>query len=115
MMADVPFLCDYKRASTITDTLPYNEIVRYCKTNRDKENIVFNTLSYFDGAFFAKRAKAKALFSVGLMDILVPPSTAFAAYNNYAGEKSIEVYTFNGHEGGDNYHIEKKLDFLSRL
>lgn len=115
MMADVPFLCDYKRASTITDTLPYNEIVRYCKTNRDKENIVFNTLSYFDGAFFAKRAKAKALFSVGLMDILVPPSTVFAAYNNYAGEKSIEVYTFNGHEGGDNYHIEKKLYFLSRL
>lgn len=115
MMADVPFLCDYKRASTITDTLPYNEIARYCKTNRDKEDIVFNTLSYFDGVFFAKRAKAKALFSVGLMDIIVPPSTVFAAYNNYAGEKSIEVYAFNGHEGGDNYHIEKKIDFLSRL
>ena len=82
-MIDVPFLCDYKRACTITDTLPYNEIARFCKTNRMYENRAFETLSYFDGAFFAKRSKVKALFSVGLMDILCPPSTVFAAYNNY--------------------------------
>ncbi len=76
------------------------------------EKKVFETLSYFDGALFAKRAETKALFSVGLMDILCPPSTVFAAYNNYAGEKSINVYAFNGHEGGDNEQSERKLDFL---
>ncbi|AEM23213.1 acetyl xylan esterase, AXE1 family [Brachyspira intermedia PWS/A] len=114
-MIDVPFLCDYKRACTITDTLPYNEIARFCKTNRMYENRAFETLSYFDGAFFAKRSKVKALFSVGLMDILCPPSTVFAAYNNYAGEKSINVYTFNGHEGGDNEQSERKLEFLNYL
>ena len=114
-MIDVPFLCDYKRACTITDTLPYNEIARFCKTNRKHEKTAFETLSYFDGSIFAKRAKAKALFSVGLMDILCPPSTVFSAYNNYAGEKSIEVYTFNGHEGGDNEQSDKKLDFLNSL
>ncbi|WP_300370379.1 alpha/beta fold hydrolase [Brachyspira sp.] len=114
-MIDVPFLCDYKRACTITDTLPYNEIARFCKTNRMHEKTAFETLSYFDGALFAKRAKVKALFSVGLMDILCPPSTVFAAYNNYAGEKAIEVYTFNGHEGGDNEQSDKKLSFLNSL
>ena len=114
-MIDVPFLCDYKRACTITDTLPYNEIARFCKTNRMYENRAFETLSYFDGAFFAKRSKVKALFSVGLMDILCPPSTVFAAYNNYSGEKSINVYTFNGHEGGDNEQSERKLEFLNSL
>ena len=114
-MIDVPFLCDYMRACTITDTLPYNEIVRFCKTNRMYEKKAFETLSYFDCVLFAKRAKTKALFSVGLMDILCPPSTVFAAYNNYAGEKYINVYSFNGHEGGDNEQSERKLDFLSSL
>ena len=114
-MIDVPFLCDYKRACTITDTLPYNEIARFCKTNRMYEKTAFETLSYFDGAFFAKRSKVKALFSVGLMDIICPPSTVFAAYNNYAGDKSINVYTFNGHEGGDNEQNERKLEFLDSL
>ena len=49
------------------------------------------------------------------MDILCPPSTVFAAYNNYAGDKSINVYTFNGHEGGDNEQSERKLEFLASL
>ena len=114
-MIDVPFLCDYKRACTITDTLPYNEIARFCKTNRMYEKTAFETLSYFDGAFFAKRSKVKALFSVGLMDIICPPSTVFDAYNNYAGDKSINVYSFNGHEGGDNEQNERKLEFLDSL
>ena len=58
------------------------------------------TLPYFDGVNFAARAKAPALFSVGLMDEVCPPSTVFAAYNHYAGPKEIEVYPFNGHEQG---------------
>ena len=113
-LIDVPFLCDYRRAVTITDTYPYHQIARFCIAERTKENRVFETLSYFDGVFFAKRCKTKALFSTALMDMVCPPSTVFAAYNNYAGEKDIEVYTFNGHEGGDNEHNQKKLAFLNK-
>lgn len=113
-LIDVPFLCDYRRAVTIVDTLPYNQIARFCVAERNKENQVFETLSYFDGVFFAKRCKTKALFSTALMDMICPPSTVFAAYNNYAGEKDIEVYTFNGHEGGDNEHNQRKLAFLNK-
>ncbi|MGO4752734.1 acetylxylan esterase, partial [Streptomyces sp. 2MCAF27] len=41
------------------------------------------------------------------------PSTVFAAYNAYAVEdKHIEVYSFNGHEGGGPVHQEVQLDWL---
>jgi cephalosporin-C deacetylase len=112
-LADVPFMCHWRRATEITDGDPYHEIVRYCKVHRDQADRVFQTLSYFDGVNFAARAKAPALFSVALMDTTSPPSTVFAAYNHYAGPKSIEVYPFNGHEGGESIHVERKMRRLA--
>jgi cephalosporin-C deacetylase len=114
-MPDVPFLCHYRRATRITDTDPYQEIVRYCKTHRDQVEPVFRTLSYFDGLNFAVRAKAHALFSVGLMDDICPPSTVYAAYNHYAGPKEIKVWPFNNHEGGETFQNMEKMRFLSGL
>ena len=115
LMPDVPFLCHYRRATEIIDTAPYNEISWFCKIHRDKHEVVFNTLSYFDGVNFAPRAKAKTLFSVGLMDDICPPSTVYAAYNHYAGEKEIKVYPYNNHEGGESYHTLEKLKFLQNM
>jgi cephalosporin-C deacetylase len=114
-LPDVPFLCHYRRATTLVDSMPYGEITKYCQTHRDKTETVFRTLSYFDGVNFAARAKAKALFSVGLMDEVCPPSTVYAAYNNYGGEKDIRVYTFNHHEGGGLYQSIEKVNFLNAL
>ena len=81
------------------DSLPYGEIAHFCKVHRDRVETVFGTLSYFDGLNFAARANAPALFSVGLMDDIYPPSTVYAAYNHYAGPKEIRVWPFNRHEG----------------
>ncbi len=114
-MPDVPFLCHYRRATEITDAAPYVEIARYCQIHRDKVDRVFETLSYFDGMNFAVRAKASALFSVGLMDEICPPSTVYAAYNYYAGEKDIRVWRYNHHEGGNNYQIIEQIKFLTNL
>jgi len=114
-MPEVPFLCHYRRAVELIDSFPYQEIVLYLKSHRDRVDAVFNTLSYFDGVNFAVRAKAKALFSVGLMDTTCPPSTVFAAYNYYAGPKEIKVYEFNQHEGGGSFHMLEKLKFLKAL
>ncbi len=114
-MPDVPFLCHYRRATTIVDSSPYNEIAKYCQAHREKVETVFHTLSYFDGINFATRAKAKALFSVGLMDETCPPSTVYAAYNYYAGEKEIRTYTFNHHEGGAIYQSVEKVNNLINL
>lgn len=114
-MPDVPFLCHYRRATEIVNTSPYSEIQKYCNVHRDKIEKVFQTLSYFDGLNFAVRAKAPALFSVGLMDEICPPSTVFAAYNHYQGPKDIRVYSYNEHEGGGNYQTVEKLKYLTSL
>jgi cephalosporin-C deacetylase len=114
-MPDVPFLCHYRRATEITDGFPYQEIVKYCQTHRDKLETVFHTLSYFDGVNLAARAKATALFSVGLMDEICPPSTVYAAYNHYGGEKDIRIYRFNHHEGGGTFQQIEKLKFLNKV
>jgi cephalosporin-C deacetylase len=114
-LPDVPFLCHYRRATQIIDTAPYSEIANYCKTHREKVETVFETLSYFDGLNFSARAKAPALFSVGLMDTICPPSTVYAAYNHYAGPKQITVWEYNNHEGGASYQSQAKLEFLQKL
>ncbi len=100
IVARVPFLCDFPRASVITDAYPYREIGQYLATHRLKAARVHDVLSYFDGVNFAKRATAPLVMTVALMDPVCPPSTVFAAFNNYAGPKQITVWPYNGHEGG---------------
>ena len=114
-MPDVPFLCHYRRATEIVDTYPYREIAEFCHIHRDKVDTVFSTLAYFDGVNFSARARAKTLFSVGLMDEVCPPSTVYAAYNHWAGEKDIKVYPYNGHEGGESYQTVEKMKFLKKV
>lgn len=113
-MPDVPFLCHFSRAVGLTDHDPYQEIVRYLAVHRGAEEGVFRTLSYFDGAAFAARATAPALFSAALMDLTCPPSTVFAAYNRYgASDKEIRVYPFNDHEGGQSRQWWEQAEFLA--
>ncbi|MCX4405728.1 acetylxylan esterase [Streptomyces sp. NPDC059441] len=110
---DVPFLCDFPRATTLTDRHPYREIGNYLKTYRGRTEDVLRTLSYFDGVHFAARGRAPALFSVALEDQTCPPSTIFAAFNAWDHEdKKIEVYDFNDHEGGGTYQEAAKLAWL---
>ncbi|TFV46230.1 acetylxylan esterase [Blastococcus sp. TF02A_35] len=116
VMPDVPFLCDFPRATRVAPGDPYGEVVRYLKAHRDRVDAVFRTLSYFDAAVLAPAASAPALFSVALMDEICPPSTVFAAYNAYAGPKEITVYPFNDHEGGEAHLQREQLTWLrSRL
>ena len=109
-LPDVPFLCHYRRATEIVDSMPYGEISNYLKTHRDKIDRAFETLSYFDGVNLGARAKSQALFSVGLMDMTCPPSTVYAAYNHWGGKKkAVEVYRYNNHEGGGIFHTMAKI------
>jgi cephalosporin-C deacetylase len=108
----VPFLCDFRRASVITDSDPYKQIGRYLAVHRHRAEAVHEVLSYFDGVNFARRATAPALFSTALMDATCPPSTVFGAFEAYAGEKQITVWPYNGHEGGG---VEDDLEALAML
>ncbi len=113
VMPDVPFLCDFRRSVELTPSDPFVEIRRYLSVHRDAVENVFTTLSYFDGVNFARRATAPALFSVALMDDIVLPSTVFAAFNHYLGAaRDIEVYPFNGHEGGQMHHWLRQVEWI---
>ena len=112
-MPDVPFLCDFPRAITVSDADPYEEVVRYLKAHRDHVDRATRTLAYFDGAILGSRATAPALFSVGLMDHICPPSTVYAAFNRYGGPKEIREYAFNDHEGGEAFQQAAQLRWLA--
>ncbi|MGY3260901.1 acetylxylan esterase [Frigoribacterium sp. 2355] len=98
--AYVPFLCDFRRATVITDADPYKEIGRYLAVHRHRASSVHDVLAYFDGVNFARRATAPALFTTALMDPTCPPSTVFGAFHAYAGAADVTVWPYNGHEGG---------------
>lgn len=115
VMPDVPFLCHYRAATEISDAYPYQEIVKYCQIHRDKIDLVFDNLAYFDGVNFSARTHSQGLFSVGLMDEVCPPRTVFAAYNYFAGPKQIKIWPYNHHEGGDTYQNIAKVKFLTEL
>lgn len=120
-MADVPFLCQFKRAMEISAAYPYQEIVQYLKNNRQHVDAAFATLRYFDNLHFAPYAQAPALFSVALMDDVCPPSTVFSAFNAWGERaapgvrKEIRVYPYNGHEQGQQYQTAEKLLFARSL
>lgn len=114
VISDVPFLCDFPRATRTYEYGPYEELVRYLSVQRSNTT-VFDTLAYVDAVNFARRANAPLLASVALMDGVCPPSTVFAAYNSYSGAKSIDVYEFNGHEGGAATRWPRHHDFVSGL
>ncbi|MHA6617885.1 acetylxylan esterase [Pseudonocardia sp. DLS-67] len=115
-LPDVPFLCHFTRALDICDKDPFAELTRYLAVHRARVDDVLHTLSYFDAVNFAKRATAPSLFSVALMDLICPPSTVYAAYNNYGGtSKDIEVYRFNDHEGGESYQRQAQIRWLDEL
>ncbi len=116
-MPDVPFMSHLARAVVLTDAHPYREIADYLRTHRGAEERVMRTLSYLDVAVLGRTATAPALFSAALMDLTCPPSTVFAAYHHYghpAGSE-IDVYRFNGHEGGEQLRWPRQRAFLTDL
>jgi cephalosporin-C deacetylase len=120
VLVSAPFLCHVQRAIDITDASPFGEIAAYLSVHRDAEEAVRHTLSYVDAVNFARRATAPTHFGAGLRDTTCPPSTVFAAYNHYGTangtsqrpERSIHVYRFNGHEGGEAVHTRRQLLWL---
>jgi cephalosporin-C deacetylase len=114
-LVDVPFLSHFRRALEVADEAPYAELRGFLRTHRTDAEQVFRTLGYFDVRHFAARASIPALFSVGLEDEITPPSTVYAAFNEYAGPKDIRVWPFSGHEAPEIQQQIEQLDFLVTL
>ncbi|MEU4335235.1 acetylxylan esterase [Micromonospora lupini] len=121
VLVTAPFLCDVQRAVTLSHVSPYGEIGQYLAVHREAEAAVRRTLSYVDGVTFARRATAPTHFGIGLRDTVCPPSTGFAAYNQYGAatgrpvppQREMHVYPFNGHESGEAVHVRRQLRWLA--
>jgi cephalosporin-C deacetylase len=111
--ADVPFLCDIQRGITLTDSYPYHEVPEFLAQNTALTETALNTLRYVDCALLARRITAECLLSTGLMDMVCPPSTVFAAYNEITAGKDIAVYPFTKH-AVPTAHLERQVPHLRR-
>jgi cephalosporin-C deacetylase len=118
-LPDVPFLQDFPRSIDLALRGPYPEIAAFLGRHRDRYEPMLEVLNYFDGVNLARAATVPALYSVALMDDVCPPSTVFASFNAYgdrsAAPKEIEVYRFNNHEGGQEHHWIRQLEYLRGL
>ncbi|MHA7300819.1 acetylxylan esterase [Pseudarthrobacter sp. MDT1-22] len=118
-LPDVPFLQDFPRSIDIAARGPYPEIAAFLGRHRDRYEPMLAVLNNFDGVNLARAATAPALYSVAQMDDVCPPSTVFASFNAYgsgsAAQKDIAVYRFNNHEGGQEHHWIRQLQYLREL
>ncbi|BCT74271.1 acetylxylan esterase [Sinomonas cyclohexanicum] len=122
-LPDVNFLSDFRRALDVATAGPYPEIERFLVRHRDLAETALRTLDYFDVALLARWATAPASFSVALRDEVCPPSTVYAAFNNYGEDapagtrppKDITEWPFNNHEGGGEHQVAMHLHRLGEL
>jgi cephalosporin-C deacetylase len=89
------------------------EIPEFLAENVALVDAALNTLRFVDCALLARRITATTLVSVGLMDMICPPSTVFDAYNEIRSDKDILVYPYSGHSV-PNAHAGVQLRHLRR-
>ena len=98
-----PFLCDYQRIWEMDMAKDaYDELRTYFRMfdpRHEREANVFRKLGYIDCQHLAKRIRGEILMGVGLMDMICPPSSQFAAYNKITAKKEMVMYPDFGHEG----------------
>jgi cephalosporin-C deacetylase len=112
-----PFLCDYKRVWEMDLAKDaYEELVywftRFDPTHAHEEE-TWTKLGYIDVQHLAERIRAKVQMTTGLMDMICPPSTQFAAYNKIRSEKDLVLYPDFGHEDLPG-HSDRLFEFLSQ-
>jgi len=98
-----PFLCDYQRVWEMDLAEgAYEELKMYFRLfdpRHEREEEVFTKLGYIDCQHLAPRIEGEVLMVTGLMDMICPPSTQFAAYNKITAKKDMILYPDFGHEG----------------
>ena len=95
--------------------MPYREVQRYLRAYPDRYEQVETTLSYFDAVNFARQAVHPAYFSVSLSDEYVPPACTYSIFNEWIGDKRMEVYPFNEHDNPNLHHLLKQHAWLEQF
>ena len=113
-LADIPFLCDFRRSINIATAGPYPEITGFLRSFPHLYEQAIRTLSYFDCLNLAPWIACKTVISNGLWDDICPPSSIYAVYNHITAEKQMEVYPFHKHDVAYE-HNELKFRLLAEL
>lgn len=113
-MAEVPGFCHFARTLELTKAAPWTDLIVYFAQRPSDVDQAMRTLSYVELNNLTDRIACPTLISAGLQDELCVPSSIFSAYNRIpVREKLIEVFPYNGHEGGLN--IETMVAWARRF
>ena len=97
-----PFLSDYRRVWDLDLAVnAYAELRDYLRRFdplHESVEQMWLTLGDIDVQHLAPRVRASVMMHTGLMDMICPPSTQFAAYNKLPSEKQVTVYPDFEHE-----------------
>ena len=97
-----PFLSDYQRVWEMDlAEHAYEELkafFRWFDPRHERETEIFTKLGYIDVQHLANRIKGDVLWFIGLMDMVYPPSSQFAAYNKIKSKKEMVIYPDFAHE-----------------
>ena len=106
--ASVPALCDHG-AIFAKRRAGWPRLINLNKKGQPSPPEVAQVAPYYDCAFFAKRIKAEAYLTTGLVDNVCSPTSVFCAYNNIPGKKHITVFTHKGHSRTFSLTFNKRL------
>ena len=97
-----PFLSDYRRVFELeADDIAYEGLRYYARwfdPAGERTGEVFGKLAYIDSVSFAHLVRCEVLFGTGLADIVCPPPTQCAVYNNLDCPKRRVLFPDFGHE-----------------
>ena len=113
-LADIPFLCDFRRSINIATAGPYPEITGFLRSFPHLYEETIRTVSYFDCLNLAPWIGCRTVISNGLWDDICPPSSIYGVYNHITAEKQMEVYPFHKHDVAYE-HNELKFRLLAEL
>ncbi|WP_420114317.1 acetylxylan esterase [Pseudactinotalea sp.] len=101
--ARTPFLCGISRSVEATPEGPYTELGSYLATHRDRTEQALAVLDHVDVAHLVPWITCPTRVTVGLGDLICPPSGIFAAINAMDPAPDVTTWPYNGHEGGGAY------------
>lgn len=95
LAAMVPAMCDH--SGMVAGRVPgWPRLVPM--TDGKPDPAILETSRYFDSVNFATRVHAPSFFVAGFIDMITPPTSVYAAYNNLPGEKGMHPAIHSPHK-----------------
>ena len=111
-----PFLSDFKLVWDLgADEIAYEGLRYYARwfdADEHQQDRWFRQLGYIDSKNFAPMIRCPVLFGTGLDDVICPPQTQCAVYNNLHCAKKRYLFPGYGHEEIPEFD-DMLLDFFT--